>query len=103
MSDANQQNQEQGNLLNQAGKLASMVGGHAQLANGAAQEQIGNLINSDEWKKSGGDVKGNAVDNIKEAYEDFKAQGGNDQDLVNKVGQYADKGELKHSTGVDVY
>ena len=51
------------------------------------QEQIGNLLNSEEWKKSGIDLKGDAGENIKKAFEDFKAQGGSE-----KASQLADSG-----------
>ena len=96
MSDNNANNadqNQQGSLLDAASNAAGILGGHAQLAQGATQEQIGNLLNSDEWKKSGIDLKGDAADNIKKAYDDFKAQGGSDQDLINKFSSAADKGE----------
>lgn len=92
MSENNANNNQQGNLIDAASNAAGILGGHAQLAQGATQEQIGNLLNSDEWKKSGIDLKGDAAENIKKAYDDFKAQGGNDQDLINKFSSVADKG-----------
>jgi hypothetical protein len=54
------------------------------------------LLNSDEWKKSGIDLKGDAGENIKKAFEDFKAQGdGGDSGMVNKASQLADSGECR--------
>jgi hypothetical protein len=79
--------------LETAKSAAGVLGGHAQLANGAAQEQIGNLINSDDWKKSGGEIKSAAGDNIKQSFEEFKAQGGEESGAVNKASSLADSGE----------
>jgi hypothetical protein len=52
------------------------------------------LINSEDWKKSGGDIKSSAGDNIKQAFEEFKAQGqqGSQGGFVNKASQAADSG-----------
>jgi hypothetical protein len=55
------------------------------------------MTGSDAWKSSGTDIKSSAGDNIKQAFEDFKAQGQSDSDtgFVNKASQAADQGELK--------
>jgi hypothetical protein len=93
MSDSTDTNQQ--SYLDTAKSAAGILGGHAQLANGATQEQIGNLINSDDWKQSGSDIKANAGENIKQAFEDFKSQGqdGSDAGFVNKASSMADSGK----------
>ncbi|UZJ56633.1 hypothetical protein CBS101457_005953 [Exobasidium rhododendri] len=97
MSDSTNNQQS---YLETAKSAAGVLGGHAQLANGAAQEQIGNLINSEDWKKSGIDTKGAAGENIKSAFEDFKAQGGEDSQVVNKASSMADAACPQTGSGV---
>lgn len=52
------------------------------------------MLNNEDWKKSGTDIKISAGENIKQAFEDFKAQGqdGNGG-FVNKASQAADSGK----------
>lgn len=88
MSDNTQQ---QGGILEAAQKAAGVVGGHAKLANGAAQEQIGNLTGSQEWSSSGQDIKSQAGSDIKQAFNEFQDSTG-DSNAANKASELADKG-----------
>lgn len=88
-----QQQQQGGGFLDSAQKAAGVIGGHAQFAHGAAQEQIGGVLNSDEWKKSGTDTKDEAGKNIKEAFNDFKRQNDESSNLAGKASEIGEQGE----------
>lgn len=97
MSDNSQQ---QGGVLDAAAKAAGVVGGHAQLASGAAKEQIGNMTGAEDWKQAGQDTKQEAGNNIKESFNEFQNATG-DSNAGNKASELADKGAWRRKMSID--